>query len=744
MNPQDRLFGEIAVRLKLLTRQQVAACLQDQAGQQTHRKLGEVALAMGFLSQQQMDMALEHQRRILERRRGGPPEASTPKPAAARKSTPKPAVARERTPKPAVARESTPKPAVARESTPKPRSPARRAPSERPGGAIEESVATGAMRPRAPTPIERGDDSDNPLRAVPGRRTEQQAPPEDPPVQPEPLPPRNSVNATIGGAGGWTNAAPPSRPITNAELAPLGGEPVDESAEVSAEPAQDAAASEDADAPGAPTAVDDPPATPRGDAAIRTLGSAATLVQEPIPRAPAPEPTPELESLPELEPDDDGEEDATPGNGATGSSSGTQVGLGVADLTPVELDAPPPAPAPAAKPPPPPPPAPTAEAKQEDEGGAEGSGKVVQTLKAPLKRPRVATPPGQDGYIVKLLRMAVEHRASDLHIHSGAEVLARIDGQLRPMSSGKPISAKAANKVIAEFLNDEQWRELAIYGETDFAYEIPQLARFRVNVYRQQRGFDIVFRVIPVAVPTLEQLGLPTHLAQLTDYRTGLVLCTGPTGCGKTTTLAALINLVIQNKTDHVITVEDPVEFVYPDGRCVVNQREVRSHTESYSRALRAALREDPDIIVIAELRDLETISLAMSAAETGHLVLGTLHTASASQTINRLVSVFPAKEQAQVRTMLADSLRAVISQRLVPKAEGPGRVAALEVLMCNTAVANMVRDNKTAQLPSAMQTGKKAGMVMLDDSLVELVQQGVITADEARRHANKKERFGR
>jgi twitching motility protein PilT len=356
-------------------------------------------------------------------------------------------------------------------------------------------------------------------------------------------------------------------------------------------------------------------------------------------------------------------------------------------------------------------------------------------------RPAGAADRSAETYLGKALSMAVQHGASDLHAHSGAPLMIRVDGALHPLGNS-PLSSEAAEKVIAEVMTDDQWDVLRKLGEVDFAYELRDLGRFRVNVYRQQRGLDVVFRIIPPQPPTLQQLGLPETLARLVDYRTGMVLCTGPAGCGKSTTLAALLNLLVQSRPDHVLTVEDPIEYVFPPGAALVNQRQVRDHTSSFSRALRAALREDPDIIAITELRDRETMSLAISAAETGHLVLGTLHTGNAAQTINRIVNAFPADEQEQIRAMLAESLRAVVSQRLVPTATGRGRAPAIEMLMVNTAVANIIRDDKTHQLPSVMQTGRAAGMRTLDDSLAELVKAGTIDKDQARRFAVKKERF--
>jgi twitching motility protein PilT len=249
-------------------------------------------------------------------------------------------------------------------------------------------------------------------------------------------------------------------------------------------------------------------------------------------------------------------------------------------------------------------------------------------------------------------------------------------------------------------------------------------------------------RIVPPEPPALQALGLPESLRTFLDFRTGMVLCTGPTGCGKSTTMAAILNALIQQRHDHVITIEDPIEFVYPPGACWVNQRQVHAHTQSFSRALRAALREDPDIIAITELRDRETISLAMSAAETGHLVLGTLHTGNAAQTIHRIIHSFAAEEQGQVRVMLSESLRAVVSQRLVPRADGKGRVPAVEVLVVTPAVSNLIREDKTFQIGSAMQTGRAHGMVMLDDSLRALVAAGTVKKEDARRFATHKTEF--
>jgi twitching motility protein PilT len=345
-------------------------------------------------------------------------------------------------------------------------------------------------------------------------------------------------------------------------------------------------------------------------------------------------------------------------------------------------------------------------------------------------------------YLVKALAFAIRQGASDLHLHSGAPLLVRVHGRLRPLKSEQKISAEDAERLIAEVLSDEQWKELAERGEIDFAHSISGVGRFRVNAYRQQRGLDIVFRIIPENVPTIADLGLPETISKLVDYRTGLVLCTGPAGCGKSTTLAALLRHLIDTREEHVLTIENPIEYVFKEKAAIVNQRQVGRHTSSFARALRAALREDPDVIAITELRDMESIGLALSAAETGHLVLGTLHTGNAGQTISRMVNSFPAEEQGHIRTMLSESLRAVVSQRLVPKADGSGRALAFELLICNNAVANMIRDDKMFQIGSIMQTGRALGMVMLDDSLWELCSKGVVSKDEARRFAENKDRF--
>ena len=356
--------------------------------------------------------------------------------------------------------------------------------------------------------------------------------------------------------------------------------------------------------------------------------------------------------------------------------------------------------------------------------------------------PAVAAPDaGPATGMARLLAFAVERGASDLHVHAGLPVRLRVHGDFRAVEE-RALSPDQTRRLLHELLTPEQQETLAARGQVDFAYTLPGIGRFRANVYRQQRGTDGVFRVIPAEPPSLSDLGLPLDLARFANYHQGLVLITGPTGSGKSSTLAALVRIVNEERRDHVVTIEDPVEFVHRPQRCVVNQREVGRHTRSFSRALRAALREDPDVIVVGELRDLETISLALTAAETGHLVLATLHTQNAINTLNRLIGVFPADQQPQIRTMVAESLRAVTSQRLAVRADGAGRVAALEVLVANKAVSNLVRENKTFQIRSVMQTGASQGMRFLDQSLEELVRAGTITREEAARHAEDPRRF--
>jgi twitching motility protein PilT len=339
------------------------------------------------------------------------------------------------------------------------------------------------------------------------------------------------------------------------------------------------------------------------------------------------------------------------------------------------------------------------------------------------------------------LQAAVAAGASDVHVHSGAPLRHRRYGKL--IEAGALIDAAHAEALVFSILTEEQAATARELGEIDLCYTLPGVGRFRANAYRQQRGWDGVFRAIPPAPPTLDQLGLPQSLAKLTNYHQGMVLVTGPAGCGKSSTMAALVNLVNEERKDHILTIEDPIEYLHPSKRCLVNQRNVKRHTESFARALRAALREDPDVIVIGELRDLETISLAMTAAETGHFVLATLHTNDTIRTINRLVGAFPSDQQGQVRTMLSESLRAVISQRLVTVSDGSRRVPAHELLVVNKAVGNLIRENKTFQIRSILQTGAAQGMQLLDQSLQGMVSAGTITKEEAMRHAEDPKKFG-
>ncbi|MCX5738577.1 MAG: PilT/PilU family type 4a pilus ATPase, partial [Proteobacteria bacterium] len=294
-----------------------------------------------------------------------------------------------------------------------------------------------------------------------------------------------------------------------------------------------------------------------------------------------------------------------------------------------------------------------------------------------------------------ILREAVAAGASDVHLHAGAPLRQRRHGVLEEQS-GPPLDPAKADAMLRSILTEEQVVALDADGQIDLAYTLPGVGRFRANLYRQQRGTDGVLRAVPDHPPSLEELGLPSTLARLTNYHQGMVLITGPSGCGKSSTMAAFLNLVNEERTDHILTIEDPIEVLHPAKSCQVNQRQVRSHTDSFGRALRAALREDPDVIAIGELRDLETISLALTAAETGHFVLGTLHTSSTIRTIDRLIGVFPPDQQTQVRTMLSESLRAVVSQRMVVRADGTGRVPVLEVLIVNKAISNLIRENKS------------------------------------------------
>jgi twitching motility protein PilT len=344
-------------------------------------------------------------------------------------------------------------------------------------------------------------------------------------------------------------------------------------------------------------------------------------------------------------------------------------------------------------------------------------------------RPRADAPA-----INAMLEAAVARGASDLHLHSGAVPTVRVDGDLLELG-GAPLPAQRIEELMREVLTPEELSAIETRGQADFSYRVHGVARFRGNTFRHQRGVDAVFRAIAERPPTLAELGMPSSLARLTQHHQGLVLITGPSGCGKSSTLAALVNLINEERREHILTAEQPIEYRHESKRSLVNQREIGRDSKSYADHLRAALREDPDVIALGELRDRESISLALTAAETGHLVIATLHTGSAIRTIHRLIGAFPPGEQEQVRVMLSESLRAVVSQRLVKRAAGPGRVPALELLWATRAVSNLIRENKTFQLESVLQLGAGDGMCSLDGSLDRLVSDRLVTAEEADRH---------
>jgi twitching motility protein PilT len=331
--------------------------------------------------------------------------------------------------------------------------------------------------------------------------------------------------------------------------------------------------------------------------------------------------------------------------------------------------------------------------------------------------------------------------ASDLHLVSGQQPVIRVRGDMERIKYDV-LENDALKAILYEITPEHKIKQFEETGDVDFAYEIPGLARYRANFFQQKFGVAAVFREIPSTILTCQDLGLPQVVGKLASLPRGLVLVTGPTGSGKSTTLAAIIDEANRTRKDHIITVEDPIEFVHKSQSCIVNHREVGVHTKSFSAALRGALREDPDIILVGELRDLETISLAVEAASTGHLVFGTLHTTSAPKTVDRIIEVFPSSEQMQIRSTLADGLRAVVAQVLFKRVDKKGRCAALEILIANSAVRNLIRESKTFQIPSMMQTGKKYGMQLLDDSIMELLNKGWIGADEAYNKSNDKTKF--
>jgi twitching motility protein PilT len=342
--------------------------------------------------------------------------------------------------------------------------------------------------------------------------------------------------------------------------------------------------------------------------------------------------------------------------------------------------------------------------------------------------------------IAELLTFSVKNGASDLHLSAGLPPMIRVDGDVRKINV-PALDHKTVHGLVYDIMNDKQRKDFEEFLETDFSFEIPELARFRVNAFNQNRGAGAVFRTIPSDILSLEDLGTPSIFKKIADNPRGLVLVTGPTGSGKSTTLAAMIDYINNKSYAHILTIEDPIEFVHESKKCLINQREVHRDTHGFNEALRSALREDPDIILVGELRDLETIRLALTAAETGHLVFGTLHTSSAAKTIDRIIDVFPAAEKTMVRSMLSESLRSVIAQTLMKKIGG-GRIAGWEIMIGTPAIRNLIREDKVAQMYSSIQTGQAHGMITMDQYLQDLVSRGVVTLQDARAKAVMKDTF--
>jgi twitching motility protein PilT len=334
--------------------------------------------------------------------------------------------------------------------------------------------------------------------------------------------------------------------------------------------------------------------------------------------------------------------------------------------------------------------------------------------------------------IDELFKLMVEQGASDLHVTSGAAPYLRLHGNMVPLNY-RELSNQDVQGLIFEILSEKQKKAFVEKWELDFAYTLPGIGRFRCNVFMQRKGLGAVMRIIPEKIKTAQELGVPPAVLDMIDCDRGLILVTGPTGSGKSTTLAAMIHQINLTREAHIITVEDPIEFVHPNIKSLVNQREVGSHTKTFANALKAALREDPDILLVGELRDLETIGLALTAAETGHIVFGTLHTNSAAKTIDRIIDVFPAGQQAQIRTMLAESLRGVVAQTLFSRADGQGRVAAYEIMRNTKAISNLIREGKIHQVASAMQTGSSQGMILFEKYIEDLVRKGKVSAADAK-----------
>ncbi|MCE5359442.1 type IV pilus twitching motility protein PilT [Candidatus Igneacidithiobacillus taiwanensis] len=341
--------------------------------------------------------------------------------------------------------------------------------------------------------------------------------------------------------------------------------------------------------------------------------------------------------------------------------------------------------------------------------------------------------------VTDLLGFAVKNKASDIHLSAGLPPMVRINGEMRPINA-PALSKEVVHAMIYDIMNDAQRKWYEENLEIDFAIDVPQVARFRVNAFQQDRGPAAAFRTIPAKVLSLEDLRAPAIFKEIIDVPRGLVLVTGPTGSGKSTTLAAMINHINNHRQEHIITIEDPIEFLHTPNRCLINQREVGPNTKSFENALRSALREDPDVILVGELRDLETMRLALTAAETGHVVFGTLHTSSAPKTIDRIIDSFPGGEKDMVRSMLSESLRAVIAQTLIPTADRRGRVAAHEIMIANPAIRNLIRENKVAQMYSVIQTGQNQGMQTLDQCLLSLVRAHTISREDALRRAQNKD----
>ena len=347
-------------------------------------------------------------------------------------------------------------------------------------------------------------------------------------------------------------------------------------------------------------------------------------------------------------------------------------------------------------------------------------------------------------HVDEYLEIGQKAGASDVHLAVNAQPIWRLHGTLEPIwPDAPPLTGEQTAALAESFVPDVYKEELNMRGDSDFAYA-NEFARYRTSVVRQRLGVEIVFRVINANVRTMDDLGLPEHLKLLTRYQNGLILATGSVGTGKSTTLAAMIEQINTERRDHIITLEDPIEYIITSKNCHVSQREVFTHTDSFASALRASLREDPDVIMVGEMRDLETISLAITASETGHLVLATLHTSNASRTLDRLLDVFPSDQQEQIRVMVSESLRGVISHQLIPKKDGTGRVLALEILTNTPAVANVIREAKTYMLPGIIQTGKKQGMRLMDDTLTDLYDRGLISAEETYARADQKQTMRR